>query len=134
MVKKIVRAGIVGSGFAAKFHYEALQYFFNAEVLISGAYSLSPQNLLAFTQPRQLTAFNNLDDLINESTVIAALKSNKHVIVEKTFTGYFGDGSEDFNGNPLKNNSRLASDVIATIYAGYLPAEKKGKEITITIL
>ncbi|MCC9134852.1 Gfo/Idh/MocA family oxidoreductase [Pontibacter silvestris] len=47
MDKKVVRAGIVGSGFAAKFHYEALQRIFSAKVKITGVYSPSPANLHA---------------------------------------------------------------------------------------
>jgi hypothetical protein len=37
-------------------------------------------------------------------------------------------------GDPIESNSSLASDVIATIYAGYVSAEKKGAEIEITLL
>ena len=37
-------------------------------------------------------------------------------------------------GDPVESNSSLASDVIATIYAGYVSSEKKGEEIGITIL
>jgi len=123
MGKKKVNAGIVGSGFAAKFHYDALQHVFSADVTVSGAYSLSRQNLNAFTEPRNLKAFDNLDDLINESDVIhvctppvsheaiiiAALQKNKHAIVEKPFTGYFGDGSDEFNGDTFSRETGLSS-------------------------
>ncbi|MCK4922854.1 MAG: hypothetical protein KAS71_17495 [Bacteroidales bacterium] len=37
-------------------------------------------------------------------------------------------------GTPIESNSALASDVIATIYAGYVSAERKGAEVDITIL
>lgn len=141
MVKKKVNAGIVGSGFAAKFHYEALQHVFSADVSITGAYSLSPQNLLAFTQSRQLKAFNNLDALINESDVIhictppvshetiviAALQKNKHVIVEKPFTGYFGDDSEDFNGDTFSREKGLAYTLKSI--ERMLAAEKESKGV-----
>ena len=36
-------------------------------------------------------------------------------------------------GTPIESNSRLAGDVIATIYAAYVSAERKGQEIPITI-
>jgi hypothetical protein len=39
MNKKIVRAGIVGSGFAAKFHYDALQRVYCANIDIARGYS-----------------------------------------------------------------------------------------------
>jgi predicted dehydrogenase len=35
---------------------------------------------------------------------------------------------------PIESNSSLASDVIATIYAGYVSSERKGAEVEITIL
>jgi len=38
------------------------------------------------------------------------------------------------NGDHIESNSSLASDVIATIYAGYVSAERKGTEVNIPIL
>ncbi len=125
MEKKELRAGIVGSGFAAKFHYDALQRVFSTKVDIAGAYSVSRQNLLNFTEPRNLQAFNSVDDLIDsadvihvctppvthEPIVVAALKQHKHVIVEKPFTGYFGDGSEAFNGDTFSKEKGLEHSI-----------------------
>ena len=37
-------------------------------------------------------------------------------------------------GGAIESNSMLASDVIATIYAGYVSAERQGSEVPITIL
>jgi hypothetical protein len=37
-------------------------------------------------------------------------------------------------GEPVESNSNLAADVITTIYAGYVSAERKGAEVPITIL
>jgi predicted dehydrogenase len=139
MGKKKVNAGIVGSGFAAKFHYDALQHVFSADVDVTSAYSLSSKNLLAFTEPRQLKAFANLDELVSESDVIhvctppvsheaiviAALQKNKHAIVEKPFTGYFGDGSKDFNGDTFSRETGL-SNTLQSI-SRMLTAEKESK-------
>lgn len=121
MEKRVLRAGIAGSGFAAKFHYDALQRVFSTKVEIIGAYSPSSDRLLAFTEPRGIQAFTNFDQLINscdvvhictppvthEALVVAALQQNKHVIVEKPFTGYFGDGSEEFNGDTFSKEKGL---------------------------
>lgn len=119
--RQVIRAGIVGSGFAAKFHYEALQRVFSAKVEIVGAYSPSSENLHKFTDARGLQAFSSLEELVistdvihvctppvtHEPIVIAALNKNKHVIVEKPFTGYFGDGSEDFSGDTFPREKGL---------------------------
>ena len=121
MDKKTVRAGIIGSGFAARFHYDALQRVFSTKVEIAGVYSVSADELREFTETRKLKAFQDLDELIGQSDilhictppvthepiVIAALKQHKHVIVEKPFTGYFGDGSADFNGDTFSREKGL---------------------------
>jgi predicted dehydrogenase len=121
MEKKVLRAGIAGSGFAAKFHYDAIQRIFSVKVDVVGAYSTSGQNLLSFTEPRNIQSFKGLNDLIenvdiihvctppvtHENIVVAALKENKYVIVEKPFTGYFGDGSEAFKGDTFSKEKGL---------------------------
>ncbi|PIQ22869.1 MAG: oxidoreductase [Cytophagales bacterium CG18_big_fil_WC_8_21_14_2_50_42_9] len=141
MNKKPLRAGIVGSGFAAKFHYDALQRVYSTKVETIGAYSVSPENLRQFTQARNLPAFNSLEALIaaadilhvctppvtHEPIVIAALKQNKHVIVEKPFTGYFGDGSEAFNGDTFSREKGL-TETLASIQR-MLDAEKQSEGV-----
>ncbi len=139
MEKKVVRAGIVGSGFAAKFHFDALQRVFSAKLEIVGAYSPSSENLQAFTDPRSIRAFASLDELIadsdvlhvctppvtHEPIVVAALKQQKHVIVEKPFTGYFGDGSEDFSGDTFSREKGL-EETLQSI-SRMLQAEKESE-------
>ena len=61
---KILRSGIAGSGFAAKFHYEALRRVFGVNVQIAGAYSPNRNRLEQFTGARNIKAFKNLDELI----------------------------------------------------------------------
>ena len=121
MTGKTLRCGIAGSGFAAKFHYEALLRVFSVKVDISGAYSPTKVKLDQFTEPRSLKSYTSLDELIDNSDVvhvctppsthepivIAALGKNKHVVVEKPFTGYFGDGSKDFNGDKFSREEGL---------------------------
>lgn len=122
MNRKTVRSGIVGSGFAAKFHYNALQRVFGAAVEIVGAYSTTPAKLIEFTSARHLKAYNDIESLIedvdvvhvctppatHEPIVLAALQQNRHVIVEKPFTGYFGNGNDDFNGDRFSREQGLA--------------------------
>ena len=38
------------------------------------------------------------------------------------------------DGDPIESDSTLASDTIATIYAGYVSSERKGAEVAVTIL
>ncbi|HEY9364342.1 MAG TPA: gfo/Idh/MocA family oxidoreductase, partial [Chitinophagaceae bacterium] len=57
---------------------------------------------------------------------------------EGWFTGYQHEMDAFYSsavyGYPIESNSSLASDVIATIYAGYVSAERNGTEVEITIL
>ena len=122
MDKKTLRAGIIGSGFAARFHYNALQRVYNTKVEIAGAYSLTSQKLTDFTSSKHISAFTNLEELIaasdvlhvctppvtHEPIVISVLQQNKFAIVEKPLTGYFGDGTDTFNGDTFSKKEGLA--------------------------
>ena len=80
-------------------------------------------------------------------------KFNEVYVVEKTETkqgwssispdeGWFAGYQHEMDafyksaayGDPIESNSSLASDVIATIYAGYVSSERKGSEVPVTIL
>jgi predicted dehydrogenase len=136
---RVIRAGIIGSGFAAKFHFDAVKRVYSANVIVAGAYSTNNNRLNAFTQPRGIKSFESLDALIaasdvvhictppstHEEMMIQVLANGKHVIVEKPFTGYFGDGSKSFNGDsfPRKEGLVFALKSIERI----LSAEKESK-------
>ena len=126
MEKKTLKAGFVGSGFAARFHYDALQHVFSVKVEIAGVFSTSREETINFAAQRDdMKIYDTLNELIDnsdiihvctppvthEQVVIAALKKNKNVIVEKPFTGYFGDGSKDFNGETFPRETGLAKTV-----------------------
>ncbi len=137
MNKPTIKAGIIGSGFAAKFHYDALQRVFTAAVEIVGAYSPTAEHLRAFTEPRKIDAYDNINKLIeasdllhvctppvtHEPVVIAALQQNKHVIVEKPLTGYFGNDTSHFNGDTFPKQQGL--DHALQSIQNMLEAEKK---------
>ncbi|MBG0860481.1 MAG: Gfo/Idh/MocA family oxidoreductase, partial [Bacteroidales bacterium] len=139
MADKIIRCGLAGSGFAAKFHYEALKRLYSVKIQITGAYSPTAERLYLFTESRNLIPFKNIEELIDnadvvhvctppsthEPIVIAALEKDKHVIVEKPFTGYFGDRSNDFNGDKFPREKGLEEALASVIRM--IGAEKKSK-------
>jgi predicted dehydrogenase len=139
MAVKITRSGIAGSGFAAKFHCEALQRLYSVRIEIAGVFSPTAEHLKEFTNSRNLKAFKSIEELINESDVIhvctppsthesiviSALENNRHVIVEKPFTGYFGDRAEDFSGDSFPREKGLAQ-ALASVER-MINAEKKSK-------
>ncbi len=111
MNKKTIRTGIVGSGFSASFHFEAVRKIYGTEVEVVGVHSADTDGGEAYARKRDIRFFDNLDALLDEVDVIhvcvppvahepvsvAGLKRDKFVICEKPLTGYFGDGSEDFH-------------------------------------
>src|SRR5690554_2149153 len=139
MKKKVIKAGIVGCGFAAIFHFDALQRVFSTTVEVMGVFSRSPDNLKEFSKSRNLKAYENLDALIDDADVIhvctppvthefivvAAITRNKHVIVEKPFTGYFGNGREGFNGDTFSREKGLEHTLESL--RRMLKAEKESK-------
>jgi len=123
--KKTVRSGIVGVGFAGSFHYEGLSKVYGTNVDFRGVYSRNRENREAFAAERGTRAFESLDEMLDEVDVvhicttassheeiaIKVLERGKCAIVEKPLTGYFGDGSDDFNGDTFPKEIALKEGV-----------------------
>jgi len=139
MNKQIIKVGIVGSGFAARFHFEALRRVFSANIKVVGAYSPNQERLDSFTSERNIQSFSSLEDLIDacdvlhlctppvthEPMAIEILNRDKSVVIEKPLTGYFGDGNQLFNGDTFSRETgyRKAVESIQRM----IDAEKKSK-------
>ncbi len=118
-MKKTVRCGIVGAGFSASFHYEAVRKVYGTNVEIVGVHAL--QGAEQYAAKRGIKLFKSLDAMLDEVDVVhccttassheevtvAALKRDKFAIVEKPLTGYFGDGTEGFNGETFPKKQAL---------------------------
>lgn len=136
-VKKTVRAGIVGAGFAASFHYEAICKVHGANVEVQGVYALDRAE--EYARARGIEVMPSLEALIercdvlhvcttassHEEVAVAALKADKFAIVEKPLTGYFGDGTAAFNGDRFPKTVGL-QETLASIER-MLAAEKESK-------
>jgi predicted dehydrogenase len=141
MKRAELKAGIIGSGFAARFHLEALRRVASVKVEIAGAYSRSRDKLEQFANDKGITPFNNMETLIeqcdvlhvctppvtHEAIAIEVLKHNKSVIIEKPFTGYFGDGTKNFNGDSFSREEGL-EHAVGSIRR-MLEAEKASKGV-----
>ena len=139
MEKKTVRAGIVGAGFAANFHYEALRKVHCAAVEIGGIFDLVTDTAEAFAAKRGIRRFDSLEALIDdvdavhvcvpavahEAVAVEALKRGRFAIVEKPLTGYFGDGRDDFHGERFEK--RVALDASLAAVERMLEAEASSK-------
>jgi predicted dehydrogenase len=116
-----VRIGIVGAGFAARFHALNLRRVHTIPVHIAGVTSRSPESRESFVREMSLPAFDSLDALCDacdvidlcsppsthEELAISALRRGKHIIVEKPFTGYFGPGTDSFRGDTAPKGPML---------------------------
>ncbi|MBN2270947.1 MAG: Gfo/Idh/MocA family oxidoreductase [Sedimentisphaerales bacterium] len=139
MAKKTIRTGIVGAGFAATFHFESLQKVHSTNVEVEGVFAIDAGQAAGYAKERGIRAYDSLDALIDkvdvvhvctppvahEPIAVAALERDKFAIVEKPLTGYFGDGSDEFNGDTFPKTDALDHS-LASIQR-MLAAEKKSK-------
>ena len=139
MKKKIIRTGIIGAGFAATFHFECLKKVHDTNVEVEGVFATDTEQAKSYAEKRDIAAYDSMEKLIDKVDVIhvctppvahepiavAALNKDKFAIVEKPLTGYFGDGSEDFNGDTFPKQNALDHS-LASIKR-MLEAEKKSK-------
>lgn len=118
--KKEIKAGFIGSGYAAGFHLEAVKRVYGSRVDVIGVFSRNQENAKRFATNFEIEVYKNLEALIDqcdvlhvctppvthESLAINILSKGKHVIIEKPLTGYFGSG-EDHNGDTFPRETGL---------------------------
>ena len=68
--KKTVRTGIVGSGFSATFHFEAVGKIYGTNVEVVGVHSIDVEGGTAYARKRDIQFFDNLDAMLDEVDVI----------------------------------------------------------------
>ncbi|MDA3958199.1 Gfo/Idh/MocA family oxidoreductase [Oceanispirochaeta sp.] len=121
MEKKRIKAGILGSGFAASFHTEALKRVYGVHVEIAGVYSPHPERCQNFGKERRIPVCTSEEELFSvcdvvhictppashEALAVRGLNRGRHVIIEKPFTGYFGKGESGFSGDSFDRASGL---------------------------
>jgi predicted dehydrogenase len=116
-----VRVGLVGAGFAARFHWEGYRRVCGVPVEVVGATSRSLESCEQLASERGIKAFMSFEELCDACDVvdlctpgwtheplsIQAFERGKHVIIEKPFTGYYGPGTDDFRGNTFPKEIML---------------------------
>lgn len=121
MGKKKLRAGIIGSGFAASFHLESLKRVSSVDIDIAGIFSPTKIHRDKFAKQRNIKTFDNLEMLFDscdvahicvpvafhEKLTIEALNRGVYPIVEKPLTGFCGNNSETFRGDTFPKEKTL---------------------------
>jgi predicted dehydrogenase len=120
-----IRVGLVGAGFAARFHLRGLERVYGVPVEVAGVTARSAATREKFSQETGVPAFESFNALCDavdvvdlcsppathEEFAVASLERGKHVIVEKPFSGYFGAGfgdqSVNFRGNACPKETML---------------------------
>ena len=139
MAKKKVRAGIVGAGFSASFHWHAIQKVYGTDVEVQGVYALDTEQAKQYAADRGIRAYDSLDALLDdvdvvhccvlvaghEEAAVAALERDKFAIVEKPLTGYLGDGTDAFHGDHFPKEDALRHGLASV--ERMLEAERKSK-------
>lgn len=106
---KTIRVGIIGTGFAGKFHVECLHRIYGVTVEIAGITSRRAESRQAFGKAHNIPVFDSVAamlphvDLIDvcsppyahEAGILAAAEAGKAIICEKPLTGYFGPAGAD---------------------------------------
>ena len=137
-----IRVGIVGSRFAADFHYAAYRRVTGINIQVVAVTSLTKENREAFGKKHGIEVFDSLEKMLpevdvvdvctpgyaHESVSVAAFEAGKHVVVEKPFTGYFGpSGDEKFQGNRYPKEKMLQEAIASSrrIIGAALKSKKK---------
>jgi len=120
-MKKTLKAGIVGSGFASSFHYSAIRSVIGVDIEIVGVYSPTEEHRVRFAEQRGIHPIHSLEELIGRSDVLhictpvsthesiltLALERDTFPVVEKPLTGFCGDGTENFRGDLFPKGEAL---------------------------
>jgi predicted dehydrogenase len=112
-VVNTIRVGLVGAGFAARFHWEGYRRVYGVPVEVVGVTSKGVESREVFAHEHGINAYPTLDDLCkvadvidlcapgatHEPLAVEALQRGKHVVIEKPLTGYFGPPTDHFEGH-----------------------------------
>jgi predicted dehydrogenase len=140
-----IRVGLVGAGFAARFHWKGFQRVYDVPIKVSGVTSRSEPSRNAFGKEHGVRAFSSMEALcehsdvidicapgsVHESLAVEALGRGKHVIIEKPFVGYYGPGGADqerFRGNTFPKEIMLR-EAMASCGRVLEAARKAGRQI-----
>ncbi len=111
---KTIRIGLIGAGFAARFHAHCYRRVAGVEVVLAGVASAHAERARQFAAEFHVDrAYDRVEELLADPEIDlidicapnnlhvplieAAAAAGKHVAVEKPLTGYFGDDWPDPN-------------------------------------
>jgi len=126
---KTVRVGIVGAGFAARYHVECLRRVYGLDAVIAGVTSLRRESRESFGAAHGIAVYEDIGRMIphvdvldvcsppyaHAEAIMAAAGAGRGIICEKPLTGAFGPaGDESFRGNRA-DKARMLEEVLETL-------------------
>jgi predicted dehydrogenase len=127
---KAVRVGIVGTGFAGRYHAECLRRVHGARVEVAGVTSLRKESREAFGRAHDVPVFDSVQAMCagvdvldlcsppyaHEEGILAAVESGKGVICEKPLTGYFGPkGADERYRGDRESKQKMLDETVARL-------------------
>jgi len=120
---KTVRVGIVGTGFAGRYHVQCLRKVHGINVQLAGITSLHRESREKFGREHNIPVFDNVQTMlphidvldvcsppyVHEDAILTAANAGKAIICEKPLTGCFGppDADERFRGDTAPKTPML---------------------------
>ncbi|OHB48384.1 MAG: hypothetical protein A2Y10_20015 [Planctomycetes bacterium GWF2_41_51] len=138
---KKIKVGIIGAGFAGKFHCECLKRIYGVEVELAGVTSLHIQSRKSFGNQYGIAVFDDSEALIknvdvvdicsptyvHSETIISAAQLGKGIICEKPLTGYFGPKNADASYQGDKDDKQRMLDAVCVTLNKIVAAVNKNK-------
>lgn len=123
-----LRVGIVGTGFAGRYHVECLRRVYGVNVELAGVTSLRRESREAFGKTHNIPVFDDVHKMLShvdvldvcsppyahEKGILAAAAEGKAIICEKPLTGYFGPegADETYRGDRDSKQKMLDESVL----------------------
>ena len=124
---KTLRVGLVGTGFAGRYHVDCLRRVYGVRVEIAGVTSLRRESREAFGAAHGIPVFATVEALlehidlldvcsppyVHEAGILAAAAAGKGILCEKPLTGCFGPPGADagWRGDRAPKEAMLAEVV-----------------------
>ena len=118
MEKKTVRTGIVGAGFSATFHFEALRKVYGTNVEVIGVYAEPIENAQRYAKERGIRCFDSIDTMLDEVDVV-------HVCPPPAFHEKYSAAAPERDLAALKELG-AADDILLTTCAKILQRAHEG--------
>jgi predicted dehydrogenase len=123
---KTIRVGIVGTGFAGRFHADCLRCVHGVDVRLAGVTSRREESRERFGRERGIPVFPDVASMLEQVDVVdvcsppsahapailQAAAAGKGILCEKPLSGWFGPpGDESFRGNRAPKEPMLRAVV-----------------------